>query len=195
MTGSAPKTGGSVSITTSPSSMTTFPSGPLRGWFSSLARHSELTRKLAPNAWMLGIDAYASTPTSDTSIMMTTAAAPRVRCARTTSPVMPPRAGVRTNAGPSGCEGPGVNGLIDGLTLDGLVTLAAGEADRRRKAIMLTPKGEALIDKALPDIFQRMAELTAPLTRNECRTALRLLGKVEDGLRAARAAEIEEEAS
>lgn len=88
-----------------------------------------------------------------------------------------------------------VTGLIDGLTLDGLVTLAAGEADRRRKAIMLTPKGEALIDKALPDIFQRMEELTAPLTRNECRTALRLLGKVEDGLRAARAAEIEEEAS
>ena len=56
-----------------------------------------------------------------------------------------------------------VTGLIDGLTLDGLVTLAAGELDRRRKAIMLTPKGEALIDKALPDIFQRMAELTAPL--------------------------------
>lgn len=75
-----------------------------------------------------------------------------------------------------------VTGLIDGLTRDGLVTLAAAEADRRRKAIMLTPKGETLIDQAIPDIFRRMADLTAPLNSDERRSALRLLGKVEDGL-------------
>lgn len=79
-----------------------------------------------------------------------------------------------------------ITGLIDGLTRDGLVACAPEGTDRRRKAIGLTAKGEALIDNVVPDIFKRMADLTAPLTPDERRTAIRLLGKVEDGLVPAR---------
>jgi DNA-binding MarR family transcriptional regulator len=89
-----------------------------------------------------------------------------------------------------------VTGLIDGLARDGLVTHAPENADRRRKAIALTPKGEALLGAVVPDIFRRMADLTAPLSEDERRTLVRLLGKVEDGLAQAqahaRAAEPEE---
>ena len=80
-----------------------------------------------------------------------------------------------------------VTGLIDGLLRDGLVTYAPVPIDRRRKAITLTAKGDALIDIAAPDIFQRMVDLTAPLTPDERRTALRLLAKVENGLAVVRA--------
>jgi DNA-binding MarR family transcriptional regulator len=82
-----------------------------------------------------------------------------------------------------------VTGLVDGLARDGLVRFAAEAGDRRRKAVSLTPKGDAVIEGALPDIFRRMADLTAPLTVEERGVMLRLLGKVEDGLRAARPSE------
>lgn len=75
-----------------------------------------------------------------------------------------------------------VTGLIDGLMRDGLVAEGAEASDRRRKAIALTRKGEALIEQAVPDIFARMAALTAPLSGEERRAAVRLLLKVEDGL-------------
>lgn len=75
-----------------------------------------------------------------------------------------------------------VTGLIDRLARDGLVADVADGADRRRKTITLTPKGAALIDAVVPDIFQRMADLTAALSAEERRMAVRLLGKVEDGL-------------
>lgn len=86
-----------------------------------------------------------------------------------------------------------VTGLIDGLMRDGLVTYTAEGTDRRRKSIALTRKGEALIDVVVPDIFKRMAELTAPLSPDERRLAVRILGKVEDGLALARVAETKEE--
>jgi DNA-binding MarR family transcriptional regulator len=86
-----------------------------------------------------------------------------------------------------------VTGLIDGLERDGLVIHQADGADRRRKTIRLTDKGEALINQALPDIFQRMADLTAPLTPEERRMAIRLLGKIEDGLTAPRLTSLETE--
>jgi DNA-binding MarR family transcriptional regulator len=75
-----------------------------------------------------------------------------------------------------------VTGLIDGLVRDGLVTHVVAAGDRRRKAIALTPKGEALVDQVVPDIFQQMADLTAPLAADERRTAVRLLGRIEDRL-------------
>lgn len=75
-----------------------------------------------------------------------------------------------------------VTGLIDGLERDGLVTHKADTGDRRRKVISLTPAGDRLIDRALPDIFGRMADLTQPLTPEERRTLVSLLGKIEDRL-------------
>lgn len=75
-----------------------------------------------------------------------------------------------------------VTGLIDGLMRDNLVVHVPEGSDRRRKAISLTPVGEALIDAVVPDIFKRMADLTSPLSADERRTTLRLLGKIEAGL-------------
>lgn len=75
-----------------------------------------------------------------------------------------------------------VSGLIDGLMRDGLVSAATDPADRRRKTIGLSPKGEALLDVVVPDIFRRMAALTAMLSPDERRTIVRLLGKVEKGV-------------
>ena len=75
-----------------------------------------------------------------------------------------------------------VTGLIDGLLREGFVTLAPAAADRRRKSITLTPRGDALLDVVVPDIFRRMAELTQPLSPEERSTTVRLLGKVEAGL-------------
>ena len=75
-----------------------------------------------------------------------------------------------------------VTGLIDGLVRDGLVIDRPDGADRRSKAIALTSKGEALLDNVLPDIFARMATLTAPLSPGERGVVLRLLEKIEDGL-------------
>ncbi|MBI5939632.1 MAG: MarR family transcriptional regulator [Caulobacterales bacterium] len=87
-----------------------------------------------------------------------------------------------------------VTGLIDGLLRDGLVAYAAEGADRRRKAITLTARGEALIEVVVPVIFRRMADMMAPLSPDERQTAVRLLGKVEAGLLPARAIRAREEA-
>lgn len=75
-----------------------------------------------------------------------------------------------------------VTGLIDGLARDGLVADTLDGADRRRKAIAITARGEALLDRILPDIFTRMADLVGPLSAEERRQAVRLLGKIEGGL-------------
>ncbi|WP_430424491.1 MarR family winged helix-turn-helix transcriptional regulator [Phenylobacterium sp.] len=75
-----------------------------------------------------------------------------------------------------------VTGLIDGLAREGLVAHTLDGADRRRKAIAITARGEALLDVVLPDIFARMADLTAPLSAEERGRAVRLFGKIEDGL-------------
>lgn len=75
-----------------------------------------------------------------------------------------------------------VTGLIDGLIRDDLVTFAADRNDRRRKAIALTSRGEALIEGVVPAIFKRMSDLVAPLSADERAQAVRLLGKVEAGL-------------
>lgn len=80
-----------------------------------------------------------------------------------------------------------VTGLVDRLMRDELVAYAREGPDRRRKAVALTRKGETLIDDIVPVIFKDMADLTAPLSPEERRTALRLLSKVEDGLAPARA--------
>lgn len=75
-----------------------------------------------------------------------------------------------------------ITGLIEGLVRDGLVADAPDAADRRRKAVALTPKGEALLEVVLPDIFQRMADLTSPLSEPERLTLQKLLGRIEEAL-------------
>lgn len=75
-----------------------------------------------------------------------------------------------------------VTGLVDGLVREGLLTYAADPDDRRRKAIAISREGEALLDLVVPDIFQRMADLTSPLSASERGEAVRLMARVEAGL-------------
>jgi DNA-binding MarR family transcriptional regulator len=76
-----------------------------------------------------------------------------------------------------------VTGLIFGLASDGLIAyVAAGAGDRRRKAVALTAKGRRLLGAVVPDIFQQMGQLFAPLTGGERMTLLKLLTKVEAGV-------------
>jgi DNA-binding MarR family transcriptional regulator len=88
-----------------------------------------------------------------------------------------------------------VTGLIGALVGDGFVAYASADADdRRRKAIALTAKGRRLLREVVPEIFRQMTELTAPLSGAERSTLLKLLHKVETGLRPAPSSTREERA-
>ena len=76
-----------------------------------------------------------------------------------------------------------VTGLIGGLVGDGLVAYVSADADdRRRKATALTKKGRRLLGDVVPDIFQQMVDLFAPLSGNERSTLLKLMNNVEGDL-------------
>lgn len=84
--------------------------------------------------------------------------------------------------------------LISGLVGDGLVASAPADGgDRRRKAVELTPKGRRLLGDFVPDVFAQMAELVAPLSREEIALLVQLLNKVETGLGRAPAPGTEQE--
>ena len=83
-----------------------------------------------------------------------------------------------------GVSRPTVTGLILGLVRDGLVAyLPSAAGDRRRKAIVLTKSGRALLSRVVPDIFALMAALLTPLSGKERAALMHLLSKVEAGLR------------
>jgi DNA-binding MarR family transcriptional regulator len=71
-----------------------------------------------------------------------------------------------------------MTGLIDTLERDGLVKREPDLNDRRMMSVNLTPKGHALLEKILPKHFQRMAELMQPLSEDERKTLVQLLGKI-----------------
>lgn len=71
-----------------------------------------------------------------------------------------------------------ITGLIDTLERSGHVTRTPHPADRRMMSIGLTPKGEKLLAKIIPEHFRRMAWLMAELSESERKTFVRLLNKV-----------------
>jgi len=71
-----------------------------------------------------------------------------------------------------------MTGLIDTLERDGMVSRDSDRDDRRMLSVKLTPKGEALIHGYLPGHFKLTASLVQPLTENERKTLVRLLGKI-----------------
>jgi DNA-binding MarR family transcriptional regulator len=78
-----------------------------------------------------------------------------------------------------------ITGLVDTLERDGLVTRTPDPEDRRMMAVVLTPRGEKLLQKVLPSHFRKMAALMEPLSEAERKTLVRLLTKI-----LARAAEL-----
>ena len=85
VTGSAPNSGGIVSVTVSPSTTRIRPAASRRGCSSSFGRHSEVTRNCGPNCFMLGTADSASTATSAASISRIATALPRASHFSTTS--------------------------------------------------------------------------------------------------------------
>lgn len=71
-----------------------------------------------------------------------------------------------------------ITGLVDTLERAGLVTRKPHPEDRRMMSVGLTPKGDDLLRKVLPEHFRRMAWLMAPLAEDERKTLVRLLTKV-----------------
>lgn len=81
-----------------------------------------------------------------------------------------------------------ITGLLDGLEREGLVRRKPHSADRRMLTIHLTPNGEQLLLKMLPDHFCRTTSLMANLTNAEKKTFIELLTKLRAGTPAMREA-------
>jgi DNA-binding MarR family transcriptional regulator len=73
-----------------------------------------------------------------------------------------------------------ITGLLDSLERDGFVRRDPDPTDRRQMSVNLTPKGQAFMHEILPDHFRIMNSLMAPLSENERKTLVRLLGKIVD---------------
>lgn len=71
-----------------------------------------------------------------------------------------------------------MTGLIDTLERAGLARRTPDPDDRRMTTVAITPRGEKLLQKILPEHFRQMAWLMAPLSENERKTLVRLLTKL-----------------
>lgn len=71
-----------------------------------------------------------------------------------------------------------VTGLVDTLERAGLVARTPNSDDRRMTSVALTQRGEAVLQKILPDHFRQMTWLMSPLDEAERRTLVALLTKV-----------------
>lgn len=74
-----------------------------------------------------------------------------------------------------------MTGLLDGLERDGLVERVFDQQDRRRIAIHLTAAGQAKLDAVMPDYYQRVRRLMAPLDEEERKRFVELLDRIQAG--------------
>ncbi len=75
-----------------------------------------------------------------------------------------------------------MTGVVDGLVKAGQVTRQTHDEDRRAFRVKITAAGVALLDRVLPQHYQRVSRIMAPLDAAE-RTQLRgLLAKLGRGL-------------
>lgn len=75
-----------------------------------------------------------------------------------------------------------VTRLIDRLELKGLIKRVKSETDKRKKKIILTETGEALINKAIGQAIRINKEIVKDLDKDESEELLRLLQKVHNSL-------------
>jgi DNA-binding MarR family transcriptional regulator len=74
-----------------------------------------------------------------------------------------------------------VSGLVAALERDGLVTSAVASDDRRNLLASLTPKGEAIVEKALEINKARLRAAFTALSSDELTTLTTLLQRVRQG--------------
>ena len=75
-----------------------------------------------------------------------------------------------------------MTGLLDGLEADSLVERSHRKDDRRMIDVRITKKGLTLLDRILPDHYERIGALMAGLTKAERKTLTDLLAKVRERL-------------
>ena len=75
-----------------------------------------------------------------------------------------------------------MTGLLDGLEKDGLVERSHRKDDRRSLDVRLTKKGLTLIERILPDHYERIGELMSKLNKAEKKQLVALLGKMREGV-------------
>jgi len=74
-----------------------------------------------------------------------------------------------------------ITGLLDGLERDRLVRREPHARDGRMTQVALTAKGQACLDRLLPDYFRMTGGMVAGLDERERKTLTRLLGRVREG--------------
>ena len=74
-----------------------------------------------------------------------------------------------------------ISGLMAALERDGLVTSAVASDDRRNLLASLTPKGEAVVEKAIEANRARLRTAFAALSSDELTTLTTLLERVRQG--------------
>ena len=72
-----------------------------------------------------------------------------------------------------------MTGLIDTLEKDGLVVREADPDDRRTLHVLLTARGQAFIEKILPEYFRVVSAIIEPLNAAEQKDLVRLLQKIQ----------------
>jgi DNA-binding MarR family transcriptional regulator len=71
-----------------------------------------------------------------------------------------------------------IKGVVDRLSTRGFVTALSDPNDRRRRAVVLTPRGKSVTEAAIRVAVEITAETLVPLTADEQRTVTRLLRKL-----------------
>ena len=86
----------------------------------------------------------------------------------------------------TGVSCPTMTGVVDGLLTAGLVTRETDEQDRRVFQVAITADGQAVLDRVLPEHYQRISRITACLDEQERAQLRTLLAKVGAGLESIR---------
>jgi DNA-binding MarR family transcriptional regulator len=71
-----------------------------------------------------------------------------------------------------------IKGVVDRLSLRGLLTASSDPTDKRRRAVVLTEEGRRVTEAAIKMAVKITADTLAPLTEEERRTVSRLLKKL-----------------
>lgn len=73
-----------------------------------------------------------------------------------------------------------MTGLVDRLERDKLIKRSLDKTDRRKASVLLTRKGQAFLDSAMPGYYQRIGSMMADLNESERRALTAALYRVSE---------------
>jgi DNA-binding MarR family transcriptional regulator len=78
-----------------------------------------------------------------------------------------------------------VTGLVDRLEREAMIRRVPKPGDRRLNQIVMTPKGQTVLNKAEKEYFQRVEELLGTISKKDRGLLVELLEKIRKGLTSA----------